>query len=255
LIVLLSTCDGDHFDYFKDAADYQSAFKEFVGKIPTNGSLITHLSDADCKSVSRASAGRVIDADGEPLITLNTPGLHMRQNAQLALSLARVLGISLEKAKKSLSGFAGSWRRMERKGNYQASTPVFDDYAHHPREITATLQALREQYPDRRIVCVFQPHTHDRTLKLYPQFTEAFRDANFVIIPNIYDARSDTETSEVDRTKLVEDIAKASNVECIDGHSLMETEQLLRSKILKRDDVLICMGAGDITTLASSILQ
>jgi len=248
--VLLTTCDGDHFDYFTSTEDYRGAFVEFLSKVPKDGTVITHLSDPDCAAVARASERPIIDADAQPLIPLKTPGEHMRRNAQLTLALAEKYSLPRREALEALAGFAGSWRRLERIGEVLEGIPVIDDYAHHPVEIAATLAAMREAYPGRRLVCVFQPHTHDRTRKLYGEFTTAFAGADTVIIPNIYVARKEPESAEVDVSAFVRDIAAKSAVHAVDGHTFGETERVLREEILRRGDVLVVMGAGDVTSLA-----
>jgi len=252
-IVILTNCDGDHFDYYASEDDYKQAFVAFIQKLPKDGMVITHKSDRDCADVVQRAGRTVQDADSFPLTSLNTPGLHMMQNAQLVLALAEVLSIPHAEATKSLSGFAGTWRRMEVKGE-AGGVLIVDDYAHHPKEITATIAAMKSAYPSRRLVTVFQPHTHDRTLKMYEGFTKAFAGADSVIIPDIYVARTDIETKEVDVDAFVKDIASRSSVEARNGTSLKETERMLR-KILKPGDILLCMGAGNITSLAARMLD
>jgi UDP-N-acetylmuramate--alanine ligase len=254
-IVLLTNADGDHFDYYASQEDYERAFLEFTGKLPKDGILITHLRDPQCARIAGKCSAQVVDVDSLPLPPLATPGLHMQQNAQLVLGLASVLGIAEKEALTSLKSYAGCWRRMEVRGAWGESVPVIDDYGHHPAEIRATIEGIRGAYPQRRLVVVFQPHTHDRTLKLYEGFTQAFRGADTVIIPNIYDARRERDQGTVDVAAFVRDIATASQVTAIDGHSLVETEQLLRNTLLKKDDVLLCMGAGDITELAGIMVS
>ena len=143
---------------------------------------------------------------------------------------------------------------MELKGMFRSDIPIIDDYGHHPKEIRPTLDALIHEYPGRRIVCAFQPHTHDRTLKLYDDFITSFRGIDTVIIPNIYEARKDIETERVDLRRFINDIQKGSGVRCIDGKSLGETERILKDEILNSGDVLVCMGAGDITNLATRMV-
>jgi UDP-N-acetylmuramate--alanine ligase len=189
-IILLTNCDGDHFDYYTGKEDYQEAFMEFIDKLPEDGLLITHMSDPDCRAVAEMAGKRTIDADVFPLLDLATPGRHMQENAQLVLALAQVLEIPQTEAEKVVSGYSGSWRRMEEKGMYKGSVQVIDDYGHHPREIRATIEALRSKFPERRIVCAFQPHTHDRTLKLYNDFTTAFSGLDIVVVTNVYDRKT-----------------------------------------------------------------
>lgn len=257
-IILLTNADGDHFDAFADLEDYQRAFQEFIARLPSDGVLITHCSDPSLQSLvrfAREKKIRVVNADSFAPPKLNVPGQHMRENAELVLALADMLGIDHRTAETSLAHYAGSWRRMEVKGETQAGVLVIDDYGHHPREVAATLSALKEAYPDRRIVCVFQPHTHDRTLKLYDAFTQSFQGADVVVIPNVYDARPQADAADVDVGKFVRDIAEASRVETHNGQSLDETVSLLKKKLLRPKDVLVTMGAGDIGKLADSLLR
>lgn len=249
-IILLTTCDGDHFDYYKSFEDYQSAFRSFIHKLPATGTLITHVQNPDCAPLTSEAPCAVLDADTQPRLTLSTPGTHMQQNAQLVLALGERLSLKRKTVETALRGYAGSWRRMEVKGTQNGVT-VIDDYAHHPAEVSATIQAISSAYPSRRLICVFQPHTHDRALKLYDSFTKAFQHANMVIVPNVYVARAETEGSTMDVDTFVRAIEAQSGVTALNGHSMQETETLLRTKILKQNDVLLCMGAGDITQLAS----
>lgn len=254
-IILLTNADGDHFDAFKDLKDYHAAFQEFIKKLPSTGTLITHVSDTNLRGILEVATSkgiRIIDADTLDSPKVGVPGNHMRENAKLVLALAGVLGI--QGAEKSLATFAGSWRRMEVKGETPQGVLVMDDYGHHPTEVRATLSALREGYPKRRIVCVFQPHTHDRTKKLYADFLTAFKDADIVIIPNIYDARPKEGEERVKVSDLVSDIAKSSGIEALDGGSLESTVELLRNRILKPGDILVTMGAGDVGKIAEMLL-
>ncbi|MBU2213395.1 UDP-N-acetylmuramate--L-alanine ligase [Patescibacteria group bacterium] len=254
-IILMTNVDGDHFDAFDSIEDYQEAFVEFLKKVSMQGKVITHMRDKDCARVSKKSGKELIDADGLPLPDLSVSGTHMQKNAQLVLGLAQALDIPQEKALKALSGYAGCWRRMEVKGEYGDGITVIDDYAHHPREIEATLAAARSAYPGRRLVCVFQPHMHDRTLKLYEDFKKCFSGADFVVITDVYDARSDVETEKVDMSVFAEDIARESHVETIYDFDLRHTESMLKEDILQTGDVLLCLGAGDITQLAGSLVS
>lgn len=252
-IVVMTTVDGDHFDAFASLEEYQAAFVTFLKRLPQDGPVVLHAQDADCLAVGVAAERTIIDADIQEDVAVGVPGAHMRQNAKLALAVGEHLGIQRELLAQSLQGFRGTWRRMEPKGEMSSGAIVIDDYAHHPVEIRATLQAMREQYPQRKIICVFQPHTHDRTLKLYEAFTQAFSDADLVVIPNVYVARKDIETATVDMAHFVHDIARNSAVDCIDGRGLQETATFLQDRTAK-GDVIITMGAGDIAGLPALLV-
>ncbi|MDD5055393.1 MAG: cyanophycin synthetase [Candidatus Peribacteraceae bacterium] len=253
-IILLTNADGDHFDAYKDIKDYENAFVEYLSLLPADGILITHGSDKQLTEIAKRAGKSFIDADKIPLPHPGVPGEHMRKNAQLVLALADVLKIKRSVAEKSLSSFKGTWRRMEIKGVTADGVTVIDDYAHHPVEIKATLQAMREAYPSRRIIAVFQPHTHDRTLKLWDDFSTAFQDADLVVVTDVYDARPDRDSAKADPELFATAIGEGSGVKTLFSGSLEETNRLLRSSLLKADDVLILMGAGTVTNLAGKLL-
>lgn len=255
-IALVTNVDGDHFDAYADLAEYQQSFVEFLQLLPVDGPVITHGSVSDLARVVAASGRALLDADGLALPTLKTPGLHMQQNAQLVVRLALHLGLDEAKTRASLQGFAGTWRRLEEVGTRPDGVTVIDDYAHHPVEIRASLQGIRSGYPGRRVVVAFQPHTHDRTLKLYDEFTTCFSGgADLVIVPDIYAARGEVDTAKVDVTRFVADLGQGSGVEAHYGQSLAETLRLLREQILRPGDVVVTMGAGDITKLSKQLLE
>lgn len=253
-IILLTTMDGDHFDYYADLAAYTEAFQEFFRLLPVEGSLVLHGDDPASLRVGRAAGCTLINADVHPLPMLSVPGRHMQENARLVLGMADVLGIPLASALTSLAGFQGTWRRMEVKGIGGDDVLVVDDYAHHPREILATITALRERYPARRMVCVFQPHTHHRTRQFYRDFTRVFRGVAVVVIPSIYAARTEQDGQKVDVAAFLSDIREGSGTTVFGGMTLGETATFLHEKVLRAGDLLLCMGAGDITVLAQRMM-
>ncbi|MFH0770709.1 MAG: cyanophycin synthetase [Candidatus Peregrinibacteria bacterium] len=255
-IILLTNADGDHFDAFADMEEYRQAFIDFFRKLPKEGIIITHLSDPDCAALSARVKRSVKDVDVLPLPNLTIPGRHMQKNAQLVLGLAEEMGIPNDDACGALKGYRGCWRRMEVKGIIDQDIIVMDDYAHHPTEIRATLSGIREFYPNRRIIAVFQPHTHHRTLALYDAFTKCFSDTDELILTDVYEARADIEQGRVDLRALAADIRRVSGISVTCGGNLQEVEELLRSgKILRPHDILLCMGAGTVTGLASAMLH
>ena len=251
--VLFLTVDGDHFDAFGSLEEYRQAFVEFFLRLPEGKPVITHGGDPACAAVVAASGRPMVDADAFPLPAMGVPGEHMRQNARLVVALAKQYGIPEETALRSLEGFRGTWRRMEVKGTRADGVTVIDDYAHHPVEIKASLQGIKEGYPGRRIVLVFQPHTHNHTFSMYDEFLPAFGDVDVLVIPNVYAAREVSEET-VDVARFAADIAAKSGIEARDGKGMDATLQWLREG-LKPNDVVVTMGAGDVTSLASKILQ
>ena len=222
----------DHVDYFKDQEDYESAFNELAAQ---SGEVIW--------------PDELSEYEGE----LAVPGWHNLMNAGMAAQMARRLGVSEDVIAASLFEFKGTWRRFEYKGTLNGAA-VYDDYAHHPTEIMATLEAAREKHPDARIVAVFQPHQFSRTAGLMSEFAESFEEADEVLIPNIYEVRdkdSDKEAGSAD--KLVAAISEhhenVSHTEDFD-----KTANYLRDTA-SEGDLIMVMGAGDVTHLVPMILD
>jgi len=252
--LVITNVDGDHFDAFKDADDYRSAFVEFASKLPEGGVIVGHGADLAVRDIANRSKKTFIDADAEALISMKTPGLHMQMNAQLALAVSRLRGLPVGDAERALQDFQGTWRRMEMKGTSPIGVTVIDDYGHHPTEIRATLSAIKNAYRGKKLVCVYQPHTNDRTLKLWGEFVTAFRDADEVVLTDVYDARPEKDAGQVDMKKLAADIQSGSSGPCIAAGSISQAEAMLRTKILKTGDIALVMGAGDVTELAGRLL-
>ncbi len=251
--ILITNADGDHFDAFKDQADYESAFVEFASKLPSDGKVIGHGADATVKRVAEKSKKAFLDADTQPLTPLKTPGLHMQKNAQLVLALAEERGVDVAKAGAELAGFEGTWRRMEVKGVNAHGITVIDDYAHHPVEIRATIAAIKKEYPRKRLVCVFEPHTNDRVLKLWKDFTTSFTQADLLLVTKVFDARPDKDAEQADVAKFAAEIGRTSKVACRPTGSLEKTKVALET-LQHENDVLLIMGAGNSTKLADAMM-
>lgn len=237
--IVVTNIDEDHLDYYKDLADIKSAFQEFADKLSPNGFLITH------NDVSLNTSAKKVDADiiNEKEIELSVLGKHNKRNAQLALSLALSLGLSEVDARKSLLSFTGTWRRLEYKGT-QKGAVMYDDYGHHPTEIMATLEAIREKYPSDKfkLVAVFQPHLFSRTKSLLNEFASAFSLADKICVLPIYAAR------EVDDGS----ISSHDLVEKTDNSIYMENFEEVKDYIDKNchsGSVVLTIGAGDVYKL------
>ena len=161
-------------------------------------------------------------------------------------SVAFELGIPFEIVKRSLEEFRNANRRMELKG-YIGDVPVYDDYGHHPTEIRAVLSALRELFPDRRIVLAFQPHRFSRTYHLFGDFVKVLREPDVTLLTDIYPAGEEN-LHKVSARKLAQE---AGAVFCPKKEDLFEA---LTDK-LKAGDVLIFMGAGSIGRWCEEFLQ
>jgi len=217
-ILGITNIELDHLDYFKDEEDYQAAFDEI---------------EAQSKHVVSA-----IEYDGP----VGVPGRHNRENASLAAAMAEAIGVDDFSA---LGRFKGTWRRFQRRGDWNGAA-VIDDYAHHPTELTVTLETAREEFPGKNIVAVFQPHQHSRTAAFVDDFTNALLLADMVIIPNIYATRDTAEQKEaMSAEHFVAELASEGVNIRLTG-SLDLTAELL-NKTLSPNDVLLVMGAGNVS--------
>ena len=263
-ILVINNIDLDHLDFYKDLVDIQNSFLHLAQKLPGDGFLVCNTALPNLRPViegvkpARPHSGgcQVVDYGGlEMKEKLLIPGEHNRQNAKTAFAVAKVLGVDLKVAEKSLAGFAGTWRRFEYKGKTKSGALVYDDYAHNPQKVKAALQGAREMYPDKRIVVVFQPHLFSRTKLLLNDFATAFGDANEVILTPIFPAREvfdPTISSEI----LAEEIKKAQK--SLDAPVLSFPDFTSISSHLQStlgpDDVLITMGAGEQYKIGDSLL-
>jgi len=252
-IAIITNIDDDHLDYYGSLAGVQAGFREFIGLIKEGGTLVTDVENKKIKPILSDPQIHVFDyAAVELKVSPGVPGVHNVQNAKAAFVVGKILGISEEKIISSLKKFSGTWRRFEEKGQTAHGVFVYDDYAHHPSEIRATLQAAREKFPNSKIVVVFQPHLYSRTKEHLEEFGEAFSLANEVVVLPIYAAREpkdDTINSEM----LTNKIRGAGLV----AHHFLNFASVKEyvDMNLKSGDVLVSMGAGDIAKLPEIILK
>ncbi len=270
-IAVITNIEAEHLDIYSDLNDVKHAFTEFANKVPFYGAVIVCLDDPEVRSILPDIERRVITYGYNPQamiravkvthetitsrftvvsdektygpINLKAPGDHNVKNALAAISVGIELGIPFERIKSGLERFEGVFRRFQIKLNSD-NLIVIDDYAHHPTEVQATIQAARNGWPDRRIIAVFQPHLYSRTQQMYKEFGLSFFNAEVLIITEIYPSRE--KPIEGVTGKMISDTAK--NYGHKDVHYLAD-KALLTNKlqeIIKDGDIVITMGAGDI---------
>lgn len=251
-VLVITNIEADHLDYYHDLADIESAFHELALQVSEDGYIVA---DTASPSVQRALADipcRVVDY--RTYIDLLSPmrmnGLHNRVNAAAALAVAHEEGLDMETARKAVSEFSGTWRRFEHKGTASTGADVYDDYAHHPTEIRATLKALREESKDKKIIAVFHPHLYSRTNLLFNDFANAFGDADEVVLAPIYAAREEDDGS-ITSEMLAEAIRKTGK----HAIALPDFEKITEMLIERSDSntIIITMGAGDIFKVADEL--
>ena len=253
--VVLLNCEAEHLDYYKDEEDYVKAYQELVKQIPSDGFLIANMEDENVKKITQSCIGTIIPVRTEDVekldLNLNIIGEFNQFNATQAYMAAKAVEANLDEVRDALENFNGAWRRLETKGEFNG-TLVIDDYGHHPTEIQLTLKAVKDEYPERRLICVFQPHQHSRTHMMLEEFKEAFGSADKVIIPDIYEARdTEEDKAKIDSEKLVKAI---SHSDVVWGKDLDYTFSLLND-VVEKNDVILVMGAGDIGTLAERLTK
>jgi len=181
-------------------------------------------------------------------VSLQMPGRHNVRNALAVFAIVELLGLSSEKAAQALGKFSGTARRFQLRGEVNGIS-IFDDYAHHPTEIKATLEGARARYPQRRIWAVWQPHTYSRTQTLFLEFARAFKDADEVIVTEVYAAREPKQ--DFTSAEIVSAMPHLS-ARYIATNSEV-TGYLLRS--LEPQDVVIVMSAGDADQISTDLVK
>lgn len=257
-IAVITNIDADHLDYYSGLKDIQKAFVEFAGKIKKGGILVCDASTVNLRPVVSAARRRglkIIDYTALSFpenFKLKIQGEHNILNAKAAMAAAGACGMPNKKIFRFIADFSGTWRRFEYKGRTAAGALVYDDYAHHPTEIKATLKAAREKFKNKKIFCVFQPHLYSRTKTLMDKFAGSFADADEIIISDIYAAREKPDKN-VNSRQLADKIKnRGKKARFIKNFSAIE--KFLR-RAARKKDVIITMGAGDIFKISEKLVD
>ncbi len=278
-IEVILNVEADHLDFFKDIDDIRHSFKLFAEKLPEDGLLVINKDIKHSEYFTQALKCRVVtfghekDADytanfisydkfahpsytlfykGEELarVELGVTGEHNIYNSLAAVAVARSLDIPMEVILRGLKRFTGTDRRFQKKGSVNGFT-IIDDYAHHPQEIAATIEAAKK-YPHRKLWIVFQPHTYSRTAALLDDFAGALSQADEIVLADIYAAREKNTigiSSDDLRKHMLE---QNTNVYYIPKFE--DIEDFLLQHV-EEGDVLITMGAGDIYKVGDDLLK
>jgi len=285
MLAIVTNIDADHLEtYGGDFQRLKQTFVEFLHRLPFYGlavlcaddpvvceiapqlgrPIVTYGidSEADLRATNitfDAGASRfdVVLPDGsvEPL-KLNLPGRHNVQNALAAIAVARELGTDFNAIRRAFREFQGVGRRCESHGDIRigdALVRVIDDYGHHPREIAATVEAVRGAYPDRRLVVAFQPHRYTRTRDLFDDFCAVLAQADVLLLTDIY-AAGEAPIPDADGRALARGIRARGQVEPVFVHKVAELPAAL-APLVRSGDVLLGLGAGDIGGLPALLMQ
>ncbi len=278
-IAVITTLEAEHMDCYTSLGDLKSAFVEFANKVPFYGSVILCLDEPSLQDIIpqverelityglnpkadirgerlrfRRSESRFFVRKGRELlgeVKLQVPGGHNVKNALAAVALGLDLEIPFSQIASSLEGFKGVHRRFEIKGE-RKGVMVVDDYAHHPTEIEATLKAAKEGWR-RRIVAVFQPHLFTRTRDFSRHFGEALSSSDVLVVTEIYPARE--KPIEGVSGELVAQAAKDFGHSSVHWVPSKEDLPSFLSKLVKKGDMVITMGAGDVWRVGEELLE
>ncbi|MDE6529635.1 MAG: UDP-N-acetylmuramate--L-alanine ligase [Lachnospiraceae bacterium] len=277
-LAIILNIEEDHMDFFKDINDIRNSFHRFASLLPADGALIINGDIERLDEITEGLPCRIITfgstsqsdyypsdiafsengcvsyvlhrPDSEPeTIQLSVVGVHNVYNSLSAIALSELLGFDMATIKKGLSSFSGTDRRFEHKGDLGGIT-IIDDYAHHPTEIRATLDAAKA-YPHKRLVCVFQPHTYTRTNAFLDDFAETLSMADLVILTDIYAAR-EKNTIGISSKDLKSKL-DALGTECYYYPLFDDIENFILQNC-SEGDLLITMGAGDVVKIGESLL-
>jgi UDP-N-acetylmuramate--alanine ligase len=277
---IILNIEEDHMDFFKDLDDIRHSFREFAKRIPSHGTLIINADienyeeitkDLPCKvltygldnpdadftasNISYDEMGHgnfdaVVNGKTGSHFSLEVVGRHNVSNTLACLALASLYGIEDSVVQAALSAFHGTDRRFQYKGKKNGFA-IIDDYAHHPTEISATLEAA-QKYPHKNLWVVFQPHTYTRTKAFLDDFAKSLSMADKVILTDIYAAR-EKDPGDISSQDIVTKLEKLGK----ESYYIAQFEDVEKFilKNLTNGDLLITMGAGNVVEIGENLLQ
>lgn len=271
---IITNCEKEHLDYWKNFSSLQKGFIDFATNIESD--LLFWCGDDPClKSFNLKGYSYGFGKENQikisnftttvlgisfdlsflgsvyEKINLSLYGAHNALNAAAVFAMCRCLKIDQETIYNAFASFPGVKRRLEKR-HEAYSISLFDDYAHHPTEIKATLKALKQKFPNRRIVCYFQPHRYSRFIDLFDEFTACFEDADLLFISDIY-AASEKNSNNAISCDLVQAIRKKTHQEAYFAEDSTYAQKI--AGYLRPFDVLLTMGAGSITDRGMPIIS
>ncbi len=279
-IAVVTNIDREHLDFYKDIDEIKKVFLQFINSIPFYGlcaicldneyvqSIIPFIKKRfvtygistqadfkakDIKCIGTKSEFSVFHQNKKlGRVSLNLPGIHNVNNALASIVVGVELKIPFDVIKKALETIDGVDRRMEVKGELNGIM-VIDDYGHHPTEIKTTLDAIKSCYPDRRSVVVFQPHRYTRTKALFKEFTKAFYQSDLLVVLPVY-AAGEKPIDGVNGNLLCQEIILHGHKDACYVKDFKSALKYLISN-LKKDDILLTLGAGDVWKIGDNILE
>lgn len=274
-IVIITNIDNDHLDYYKTFENLQGAFVDFASRIPFYGVAIICGDDPHLPSLftrfgkrwisyginprndyvlSRSGDGWKVTREGQLVgeFQPSMPGQHNALNSLAAILAGMQAGVSFAAAAEAVAGFQGVDRRFQHKARIR-DIDFYDDYGHHPTEIRAVLKGFKEKFPDRRLVTIFQPHRYSRTQICWNDFHSCFQDADQLFLLDIYPA-GEPPIEGVSSKALVSQIQHPA-CEYLNRQTGQGAELAGVVPYLKPGDILLTLGAGDISKLGEQLVS
>jgi UDP-N-acetylmuramate--alanine ligase len=278
-LAIITNIEADHLDCYDDLDSIREAFVKFTDRLPFYGAAIVCKDDPGVRDILGRirrtcityglnescdyTARKISFSNGKPSftvmrgdstlgeVTLNIPGIHNVSNSLAAIAAATELGIPFKTIQATLSNFQGVGRRFEIVGKEKGVT-IIDDYAHHPGEIRATLDAARRS-GYKRVIAVFQPHLYSRTRDFMDGFAQSLSEADAVIVTDIYKAREEP-IPGVSSGTIIEKIKMGGHVDASHIPDSKDVAGIIKNKV-KDGDVVVVMGAGDIWQVAAKCAE
>jgi UDP-N-acetylmuramate--alanine ligase len=264
-LAVVTNVELDHHSTYRSTLEIEEAFREFVAGSRRSAAWVDvplsvdetfgiDAGDLVASSVELSDGGSRFLVDGVP-VSLPVPGRHNVLNAMAALVACRAAGVPVADAAGALASFSGARRRFERRGRTAGGAEVYDDYAHHPTEVRATLEAARTLSPARVVAC-FQPHLYSRTAMLAKEFGRALALADVVCVLDVYPARERAEDFPgVSGWLVAAAAASAARGRPVYWTPGMDDAERLLRPLLREGDLLLTLGAGDVDGLAARLVD
>lgn len=267
-ILVITNIDAEHLDYYKNLLGVQKAFAKMINRVPSDGFIVCNPNDNKTATAIKMASKinrripKIIDYTKEKInFNLKTAGKHNISNAKAVKSVLKILKIEEKEADKYLKNFSGVGRRFDYRGKTKSGALVYDDYSHHPTEISALLSGAREKYspasvktPTRqsKIIAVFQPHLYSRTKIFLNDFANILKTADEIIITDIYSAREKDDKS-IHAKDLVKKL-KTENTNTQYIKKFADIEKYL-NKTTTKNNIILTIGAGDIYKVAEGLVE
>ncbi|WP_444925692.1 UDP-N-acetylmuramate--L-alanine ligase [Microbulbifer sp. TRSA002] len=287
MVTVITNIDADHMEtYGGDFEKVKQIFIDFVHNLPFYGLAVVCGDDANVQEVipkfsrpvltygfDEGNDYRIVEVKQEPLrshftvqrpkgdllqVSVNTPGVHNVLNATAAIAVASDEGVSDEAIRQGLIGFQGVGRRFQIYGDYAVSDDteadkvmLVDDYGHHPREVAATVKTVRDGWPDRRLVMIYQPHRYTRTRDLFEDFVQVLSEVDKLILLDVYSA-GEAPIAGADGRTLARSLRNRGQVDPIFMETIDQVPPVL-ADLLEPGDIVLTQGAGNVGALSQRL--